>query len=504
MKLSAWFFIALFTSLFLAIFYSTVTNMAGIYIVSELGGSIDISVYALVAFGLGNTLTIPIANPLADRLGPIYLLIGGLLVYTLFSVLCGLAETFVWFNIFRFGLGLASGLFFILFRRLIIDWMPASSLEKHLFFMTLMYAIVPVFGASFGAWLAYENYWRWIFHLNAPISFFLALYFWIYYRHLNCKAKTIVPFDGVGYLFFVIGIGCLVSAATLSQQLDWYRSPTLVFLTLAGVPSLLFFLLWEWRWPTPFLEISLLRSPLLSYALLNLAVLFSAYFGMIILITLWLNIYANYTPWWITALIGTMAVASIIAYLLKILLCKYDPRWTLAISISCFAISCYYSTYFDIEVDFFHLAVARFLSGIGILFLFPIRLLAFHSYGHEKESSIFTLFQLTRTLFSSLGAALYVVLWQRRQVFFHERMGEGLTINDTLTLNYFRQATQLFHLTDEQAQEQLNVFLDEKATSLGLNDVFGCMGYILLGLLILLAISFFFFKPSARQIPNIA
>jgi len=188
-----------------------------------------------------------------------------------------------------------------------------------------------------------------------------------------------------------------------------------------------------------------------------------------------------------------MAVAGVIAYFVsKSLLARVDPRWTLALAIFCFASSCYYSVYFDVDVDFFHLAVARFFAGLGlVLFLLPLFQLAMASYGAEKSSAVFVLFQVVRVLASSLGSGLYVILWQRRQVFFHERLGEELTINSQLTLDYFQRAINVFHLTREQATDQLDVFLTRQATSLALNDVFGFMGYLLLGLLALLALSFF-------------
>ncbi len=499
-KHSTLFFISLFTALFLAIFYSTVTNMAGIYIVSDLGGSTHISVYSLVFFCLGNVLTIPLAHPLANRIGSIKLLVYSLLFYTLFSILCSLAATFVIFNIVRFGMGLASGFFYILCRRILLETAPAESVEKYSFIMILLYAIVPVLGTSFGAWLAYEGLWRSLFHINEPIALFLAAYFWFGFREKEKPTGPFLRFDTIGYVFFALGTGTLVTALTLSQQLDWYRSATLVILTAIGLPSFLFFILWEIKSPHPLLELRLLKSPLLSYSLLNLAVLFSSYFGMIILITLWLNIYANYTPWWITALVGTMAIAGVFAYFVsRHLLTRFDPRVTLALAIFCFAVSCYYSTYFDVDVDFFHLSVARFLSGLGlVLFLLPLYPLAFSSYEPEKTPAIFTLFQLVRALFSALGAGLYVILWQRRQVFFHERLGETLTVNAQLTLNYFQQATEVFKLTKEQAKAQLSVFLETHATSLALNDVFGFMGYVLMGLLALLVLSFcsrHFVKP---------
>ncbi|MCF7806059.1 MAG: MFS transporter [Simkaniaceae bacterium] len=490
---SSFFFrFCLLVTLFLAIFYNTVTNMAGVYIVSEMGGSNEISVYPMVFFGLGNALAIPLSPSLSQRWGPIHTLVYCLLLYTLSSILCAMAPTFPLFNLFRFMLGLTSGPFYILVRELILRFTPEKQHPAYAFVMVLLFAIVPVFGACFGAWLGYENHWRWIFHTNEPIALFLAGYFWIVYRKTDTKESALKPFDRIGYFFFFIGLGSLIMAATLSQELDWTRSTLFNVLVVIGVPSLLFFILWELIHPEPLLNLRLLKSPLLSYSLLNLGVLFASYFGMIILIALWLNIYANYTPLWVSVLIGTMALAGLFAFfIMKTFLEKFDPRFTLALSILFFATSCYYSTFFDVDVDFFHLSVARALAGFGlILFLFPVFRMSMASYGPEQSSEIFKLFQTTRSTFSSLGAGLYVILWQRRQVFFHERLGEGLTINSQLTLNYFQRAKQIFSLSKDQSNEELNNLLTKHATSLALNDVFGFMGYLLMALLILLILTF--------------
>lgn len=503
-RTSPLFFVCLFVALFLAIFYNTVTITAGLYIASDLGGSGDISVYPMVFFGLGNALSVPLTNPLADRIGPIKLLVNGLLLYTLFSILCAAAPTFFLFNLFRFGLGLSSGLFYILCRRLLITFSPPEKLENYSFFMIMMYVIVPVLGASFGAWVAYESHWEWIFHVNEPISLFLAAYYWFCYRKKDpLTSEQPSPFDTVGYLFFFIGIGCLITAATLCQELDWYRSSLFLLLIAIGLPSLIFFILRDLRHPNPLLKLKLLKNSLLSFSLLNLAILFSSYFGMVILIALWLNLYVNYTPLWIAVLLASMAVGGALAYhFIRGFLRHFDPRFTLALAIIAFASSCYYSTYFDIDVDFFHLAVARFLAGLGLgLFLVPLHKLSQASHGPEHSTTIFTLFQVVRSCASSLGAAIYVVLWQRRQVFFHERLGENLNVFSTLTNDYFQSAVKIFNLTKDQSIEQLNVFLDQQSTSLALNDALGCMGYILMGLFAILLLSFIII-PREKVIPE--
>ena len=488
---SPFFFFNLFMALALAILYSTITNMAGLYIASELGGSPEISVYSMVFFGLGNVLTIPLTQLLADRIGVIRLLVYGLLLYTLFSFLCSLAPTFLIFNIFRFCLGLSSGIFFVLCRRILLTFSPPEKVESLSFLMLLSYTLLPILGVSFGAWLAYESFWRWIFYVNELISLPLAAYFWIFFRHTD--QKTPHPFtDKLGYFFFVLGIGSIVTGLTVAQEVDWLASSTFIMLMLIGITSFIFFILWELNHPTPLIDLRLFKNPLLSFSLLNLAVLFSSYFGIIILISLWLNIYVNYTPLWIALLIGIMAIAGIVAFLIrKFFLHSFDPRYTLAFAILSMALSCYYSTYFNVEVDFFHLAVARFLSGLGlVLFIYPLLHLSLLSHPKERSHEIYGLFQLTRALFSSLGAALYVILWQRRQEFFHERLGEGLNVYSQITSEYFQRAVERFNLTSAQATSQLDVFLNQHSTSLALNDVFGFMGYVLVVLFIILLLSF--------------
>lgn len=496
-------FAVLLSSLFLAIFYNTVTNMAGLYIVSELGGNQHTAVYPMVFFGLGGALTIPVSDTLGDRFGPVRVLAVSFLFYLFFSLLCAIAPTFFLLNLYRTGLGMAIGPFFILCRRLILAFAKPEKRETYVFIIMLMFAIVPVLGACFGAILAYETHWRWIFLVNWPFSILLAGYLWYYCRHLDPHCpKRGLPFDTVGFIAYVLAVAPLVTSAALAQQLDWYRSPLLCVLVAIGVPSLIFFILWELTSPHPIIELALLKIPMLSYALLNLALLFSAYFGMIILIALWLNIYANYTPIWIAALLGTMAVSGTIAWLLtQDLLRKIDHRYSLALAILAFISSCTYSTHFSVDIDFFHLVVARFLSGIGlVLFFVPLLRMTIESCPPEKQSEAFTLFQVVRSLFSGLGAGLYVILWQRRQAFFYERLGEGITVNSQLTLDFFRRATQIFGLTPEQAAAQLDLYRTDQATSLALNDALGCMGVILGALFVLLVLTFVIERIAERRL----
>src|SRR5579872_6055579 len=265
---SPFFFFAAFATLFLGVFFFTVTNTAGLYIASELGGSADISVYPMVFYGLGNCISIPLSKYFLDRFGPRPTVLASLLVYTFFSVICGLAPTFFLFNLYRFGLGLGAGPFYLFCNRMIVIY--AAEEKKHLYFTIsmLIYSITPVMGLCFGAWLAYENYWTWIFHCNEPVSLFLIAYFWVLFRRLALPPTQKKPFDWVGFIFYAFGISSLVTALCMSQQIDWFTSPLFNWLLCLGFPSLIFSVLWQLFHPYPLLEFRLLRNPIFAYTLL--------------------------------------------------------------------------------------------------------------------------------------------------------------------------------------------------------------------------------------------
>jgi MFS transporter, DHA2 family, multidrug resistance protein len=489
------FFLSLYVVLFFGVFYNTVTNLAGLYIVSDLGGDPHTSVYAMVFFGLGSALAIPLAMPFADRYGTVRVLVSSLICYACCAFFCATASTFFLLNLFRVGAGFAAGFFYMLIYRLMQRHAPPEKLPNYSFAMLLFFATVPVLGACIGGWVAYENHWRDLFYFPIPIALLLSLYFWRRYRYLDGEKKQ-MRIDKVGYLFFFLGLSALVTAATLAQELDWYRSTTWLILVIGGIPCLLFFILWSLKHPFPLLQFHLLKNPLLSFSLLHLAILFATYFGMIILVALWLHIYVNYTPVWIGVVLSTMFVTALIMFFMsKTYLSKIDPRFSLIFALLCFISSCYYSTYFDVEVDLFHLSVARSLSGMGlVLFLVPLFGMCTRSYGPEKKEEVFAFLQIARSLGSSLGAGLYMILWERRQAFFHERLGEKITATSQLTAQYFQKATQWFYLTPDRATEELSKHLTQQATSLALNDVFGAMGWIMVALLVSVGISFVLLK----------
>lgn len=490
-KATNFIFVTLFLVLFMVIYSFTVTLMASVYIVSDLGGSTDIAIYTISFFGLGNVLGIPLARSLSYKYGTVKFLCICLHLFAIFSLANGFSTNFVEFLTFRLLQGMVSSPFYILTNQLFTGLTPEDRKPLFTTISLTIYTTVPILGACCGGILAYDFNWRAIFFINFFITIILA---WVIKRALNQYQPKIeaYEFDRIGYFFYAVGLFCLVFVAITGQELDWLRSSTIITMLILGTACLLFFFLWSRYYPYPLFEFALFKEPLFTFGMINMTLLFSSYFGIVVLLAYWLNIDVLYTPIWIGLLLGIMVVAGAVpAILLRKQLREIDPRITLTLALGCFAISSFHTTYFNQYIDFERIAFSRILAGFGlVLFLPPIFRLCFRCFAEAKTVHVMELFQVARTLASVMGATFYVTLWQRRKVFYHDRYGSDLTAFSEKTREFFSNI-KAFNISGVEASAQLNEFLNRQANAFALDDCFYLMGWITTGLIVLLFFSYF-------------
>lgn len=483
--------IAIFGVIFLAIFNFTSTLMAGPYIEGDLGGGKDLITYSTTFYGVGNAIGVPLGKPLAKRFGTVRIFVITLILLALFAWLCSISFNFPTLVMMRFFQGLITGPFYALCQNLMTAQIPEEKKRLSLAILITLFATIPALGAAWGGVIAYEYHWRWLFYPNIPLALLIAAYLWF------CWRKTDLPqeephFNKVEYLFYALALFCLSISIITGQQLDWFRSNLFIVMLLVGIFSLIFAVLWNIYSPHPNLHLRLIKKGVFFFSLLTIAVLFSSYFGMIILLALWLKLYVNYTPLWIGLILGIMGIAGLFPTpLIKGRWGLSDCRIPLCLAILFLAISCFHTCEFNVQINLGRIAISRVIAGCGLaLFLPPLFRLSFHTFTEEKSPHVMELFQTVRLLASTLGCAVYSTLWLRRRVFYHDRLGEKLTAFSAQTKTYLAKA-KIIHLKGLAAMDQLEIYLDKQATALALDDCFYLMGWILTGLLVVYLLSFF-------------
>lgn len=477
--------IALYLLIFFSVFNFTSAIMGASYVVGALGGSPEISTYGVTFFGLGNACMFVLGAEFSTRFGGLRSLFYATLFFIFTMYLTGAAPTFFVFNLARFLSGIASGIFFPISWTLLNE--HPTEKQKHTMFALLGFivSVTPVLGASYGGWLAYDLEWPWIFYSQIPI---LGVIAWILRKNTTPHLPgALKPFDLTGYIFFALFVLSGGTSITLAEQLDWYRSPLICFLWAICLVSLVFFILWSRVSEKPCFDLTLLKHPTLLLGLICLFFLFSAYFGMVILLSLWLHIDAQYTPLWISLLVAHMAIASaLLCWTLHRWIEKMSSLWIVLLATLFFAISCFYSTDFNAEIDFFRLAIARTMAGFGLAFFyFPLLSACIKALPKERSQEGICIFQTVRLIAGSVGCIAYPTLWFVRRIFYHSRLGEQLTPYSELTQEYLSKLS-FYGPKGLRSSAVLEKALNTQADALALADCFYFMGWIMVGVGILI------------------
>lgn len=161
---------------------------------------------------------IPISGWAAERYGARRVFTFAIALFTLASLLCGLAHSLSAFVITRIVQGIGGALMVPVGRLVVLRQTPKNELVRAIAVLTWPALVAPVLGPPLGGLIADHGNWRWIFWLNLPLGALALLY-----------ALRIVPvtkpdpdraFDWPGFLLTGSGLFCLMAATEILSRPD--------------------------------------------------------------------------------------------------------------------------------------------------------------------------------------------------------------------------------------------------------------------------------------------
>lgn len=231
------------------------------------------------------------AARLGDMLGKKQLYLGGLVVFTLSSLLCGLSPSVGWLIGFRALQGVGAVTISALGAAIVVEVFPRSERGQALGIIGAVVSLGIALGPSVGGVLIALSDWRMLFLVNVPIGIFATF---VVIR--NIPASVPRPgqhFDAIGALLLT---GTLISFAlgmTRGQEQGFDAPASLGLLSIALV-GLVLFLGLESRLKQPMLDLSLFRNFYFSLSLLTGFLVFVVIAGALLIVPFYLELVLGY------------------------------------------------------------------------------------------------------------------------------------------------------------------------------------------------------------------
>jgi len=279
--------------IFLGTIDASIVNIALPTLSKELDASFATVQWVVIAYLLTlATLTLSIGR-LGDMLGKKRIYTTGFAVFTIGSVLSGLAPGIEWLIGFRVLQAVGASMIFALGMAIITQAFPPGERGRALGISGALVSIGIVVGPSLGGFIVDQWSWRWIFIVNLPIGIFGT-----------AAAHRFIPdvpppggqrFDFKGATVFFVSLLTFMLGLSLAQTQGFGSTAVLALLT-TGILAMAAFIMIERRVDQPMLDLKLFSNRLLTINLITGWMTFFAIAGLFILVPFYLENVLGATP----------------------------------------------------------------------------------------------------------------------------------------------------------------------------------------------------------------
>lgn len=409
---------ALALGFFMIMVDTTIVNIAVPTLAEELQADYVAVGWVNSAYLLTYASLLLLTGRLGDRYGARAVFIVGLVVFTLTSLWCGLADSIPSLVAARAAQGVGAALMTPQTMAIITRVFPARQRGTALGVWGSVAGIATITGPVLGGVLVSSAGWKWIFWVNIPVGI-VALYLAL--RHLPSLPTTSRRLDIVGVVLSILGLGAFVFGVQEGPTFDWgtIAGPISVPLMIGlGIALLAAFLVWQRRLgPNALLPLSLFTFRNFSLANIAGASVSFAMIGIFFPFTIFLQ-----TVLGMSALEAALVnlpgslLSGILAPFAGRLSDRIPGKWVATIGFATLSTSIAWMAFaIDPEATRWTFLPAVLLFGVGTGFVFsPLANLATSGLDQRTAGAGAGAFNTTRQMGGVIGSAVIVAVLTAR------------------------------------------------------------------------------------------
>ncbi|WP_417662264.1 DHA2 family efflux MFS transporter permease subunit [Pseudomonas sp.] len=474
--------IGLSLATFMQVLDTTIANVALPTIAGNLGVSSEQGTWVITSFAVSNAIALPLTGWLSRRYGEVKLFVWATLLFVLASFLCGISRSMPELVGFRVLQGLMAGPLYPMTQTLLIAVYPPAKRGMALALLAMVTVVAPIAGPILGGWITDSYSWPWIFFINVPIGLFAAF---VVTQQMRKRPVVIShqPIDYIGLLTLIIGVGALQIVLDKGNDLDWFESNFIVIGTLVSVISLAIFIIWEMTDRHPIVNLRLFAHRNFRIGTIVLVGGYAGFFGINLILPQWLQTQMGYTATWAGLAVAPLGILPVLmSPFVGTYAHKFDLRILAGIAFLAIGMSCFMRAGFNSQVDFQHIAMVQLFMGIGVaLFFMPTLSILLSDLPPDQIADGSGLATFLRNLGGSFAASLTTWIWIRRSEVHHAYLSEHISAYDPVT----RQALDQLGGANLQSYAQLEQTLTSQAYMVSTVDYFTLMGWMFMGLILL-------------------
>ncbi len=253
--------VPLMASVFMYALDETISNVALPYMAGSFSCSHNEATWVITFYLIASGIIIPAVDFLCKLFGRKNFFMLSIIIFTLASFLCGVANSLIMMVLARFLQGIGGGAILPLSQAIMMESFPKEKRPQSMALFGLGIVFAPIIGPAVGGWITENWSWPYIYYINIPIGFFvLAAAKELLEEPPYAKKQKGVKLDSIGFAFLAVWLVCLQIVLDKGNDADWFGSTWICWMTAVSCIAGILFLISQLTRKNTLVDLSIMKD----------------------------------------------------------------------------------------------------------------------------------------------------------------------------------------------------------------------------------------------------
>lgn len=484
-------------AVFIYVIDGTIANVALPHMAGSFSATRDESMWILTSYLIASGIIIPSVNFFSKLLGRKNFYIISIMLFTIASMLCGLARNLGEMVLFRILQGAGGGGILPISQALMMESFPKEKRGTAMSLFGMGVIIAPIVGPVLGGWITDNWSWPWIFFINIPFGCLAAiLSAKLLFNPPYSRRQKGVKIDGLGFFFLTIWLLCLQVFFDKGNNADWFNATWICWVFGISCVAGICFFISQLKRKNTLVDLSVFKDRNFVVGTVIQVVMQAVLYASLAILPQFLQSMMGYTAFlsgysMMPRGLGSMTAMIICAFIAD----KVDKRALVCIGLALLGFAGLFFGFLNLQISSINIMVPNYVMGLGMgLSMVPIINLSMETLTNEQMTNATGLQNLLKNIGSAIGTSLVATMLTRfSQVHQYMMVGHLSELNEAFIERVQTTAAMLSQYTSPSVAHYMAQYsqygqLIKQASLWAFMDsfrIFGLLCFVLIPLLIL-------------------
>ena len=403
-------------AVFVYVMDGTIANVALPHMAGSFSATRDESIWILTSYLIASGIVIPSVGFFSKLFGRKNFYIISILLFTIASLLCGMAKSLGQMVFFRILQGAGGGGIVPLSQAIMMECFPKEKRGTAMAIFGMGVILAPIIGPVLGGWITDNWTWPWIFFINVPLGCLAAILSSNFlFNPPYARRQKGVKLDGLGFFLLFVWLLCLQVFFDKGNNADWFNATWIRWIfTISCVAGICFFISQAKRKET-LVDLSVFRNKEFVIGTFIQVVMQSVLYASIAILPQFLQSLMGYTAY-LSGLsmmprgIGSMSATIVCAFIAD----KVDKRKLVILGLICIGSASLIFGFLNLQIAQMNIMIPNCLMGFGLgMSMVPIINLSMETLSNEQMTNASGLQNLFKNIGGAIGTSLVATFLTR-------------------------------------------------------------------------------------------